>query len=120
MNSLFSRESRSASWEERPVNLRPVQGPGAEGPVAELLAGLVLPAELRIDHQAADLGGPVEVVADGEHAVAEVLVHRVAVVLLLVDVEEDVRRVPGAVLGDDQRGPDDLPAARILEDEEVL
>src|SRR5947199_272851 len=77
---------------------RPVHGNVEEPHVAELLAGLALAAELRIDYQPADLRGPVEVVTDGEHAVAKVPVDAGGVVLLLVDVEEDVRRVAGAVL----------------------
>src|SRR5256712_11309686 len=40
--------------------------------------------------------------------------------LLLVDVEEDVRRVAGAVLGDDQRRADHLSRARLLHHEEIL
>src|SRR5207237_7341786 len=40
--------------------------------------------------------------------------------LLLVDVEIDVGRVAGAVLGDDEAGADDALLVRILEDEEVL
>src|SRR5712691_3167804 len=92
-----------------------------EADVAELLAGLVRPAPVAgVHHQAADLGRAVEVVADREHAVAEVPVHVCAVVLLLVNVEEDVRRVPGAVLRDDQRRPHHPLRARILEHEDVL
>src|SRR5713101_8225102 len=92
-----------------------------EPDVAELLAGLLRSAPVAgVHHQAADLGGPVEVVADGEHAVPEVPVHAGAVVLLLVDVEEDVRRVAGAVLRDDQRRAQHPLRARLLQHEQVL
>ena len=50
----------------------------------------------------------------------EVPVDALAVVLLLVDVEEDVRRVASAMLGDDERAPDHLLPCDVLEDEEVL
>src|ERR1700686_3599381 len=99
---------------------RPVHADVEEADVAELLARLVLAAEGRVHAQAADLGGPIEVVADLQHAVLHVLVDGVGVVLLLRHVEEDVRRVPGAVLGDDEAGPDGAPGLWILEHEEVL
>src|SRR5438552_1161921 len=92
-----------------------------ERDVAELLAGLLRPSAIaRIHHQPADLGRAVEVVADREHAVPEVPVHAGAVVLLLVHVEEDVRRVAGAVLRDDQRGTHHPFRTRLLEHEDVL
>src|SRR6266446_2748650 len=97
-----------------------VHGDVEEADVAELLAGLALSAEVRVDHQAADLGRAVEVVADGEHHVPEMAVDAVRVVFLLVDVEEDVRRVAGAVLGDDQRRPYQPAGPGLLHHEDVL
>src|SRR3989449_7982125 len=113
-------QAREQLDEDAVAKARPVHGDVEEAHVAELLAGLSLAAELRIDDQAADLGGPVEVVPDGEHAVPEVAVHAVRVMLLLVDVEEDVRRIARAVLGDDQRGADHLSRTRLLHHEEIL
>src|SRR3954468_13715415 len=80
---------------------RGVHGDEEETHVAELLAGLLLLPIGRIDDEPAYLGRPVEVVSDGEHPVLEVPIDALAVVLLLVHVEEDVRRVASAVLGDD-------------------
>src|SRR2546421_1087839 len=113
-------QAREQLDEDAVAKARPVHGDVEEAHVAELLAGLSLAAELRIDDQAADLGGPVEVVPDGEHAVPEVAVHAVRVMLLLVDVEEDVRRIARAVLGDDQGGADHLSRTRLLHHEEIL
>src|SRR5438132_81403 len=113
-------QAREQLDEDAVAKARPVHGDVEEAHVAELLAGLSLAAELRIDDQAADLGGPVEVVPDGEHAVPEVAVDAVRVMLLLVDVEEDVRRISRAVLGDDQGGADHLSRTRLLHHEEIL
>ena len=77
------------------------------------------PAHPRVHHQAADLGGAVEVVADREDLVAEVAVERGGVVLPLGDVEEGAGRLAGAVLGDDHRGAEHAAAARVLEHEDV-
>src|SRR5438067_189066 len=99
---------------------RPVHGDVEETHVAELLAGLALAAELRVDHQAADLGRTIEVVADGEHAMAEVTVDARRIVLLLVDVEENVRRVPGAVLRDEQGRTHHLSGSGVLHHEQVF
>ncbi len=86
-------------------------------PLAERLG---LAAVVGVQHQPADLGRAVVVVADAQHLVDEVLVERLGVALVLHDVEEDVRRAPRAVLRVDHRGADDLLLRVVDEDEQVL
>ena len=97
-----------------------MHGDEEEADVAQLLARLVLLPVGGIDDEPSDLRRPLEVVPDGQHPVLEVPVDALAVVLLLVDVEEDVGRVPGTVLRDDERAPDHLLPGDVLEDEDIL
>ncbi len=62
-------------------------------------------AQLGTQHQAADLGQALVVVADAQDPVREVQVQRLAVALFVQHVEEDVRRAARAVLGEDHRRP---------------
>ena len=55
-----------------------------------------------------------------EHLVPEVPVERGGVVLALAHLEVDVRRLVGAVLGDDQARPHHVLALAFLEHEEVF
>src|SRR6266568_3808410 len=113
-------ERRHELGQDRLAEALAVHGQEEEAHVRELLAWLLgAAAVLRVDDEPADLGRPVEVVADGEDPVLEVAVHRRGVVLALGDVEEGAGRVARPVLRDDHRRAEDAARARLLQHEDV-